>query len=531
MTDPNTPDDPDLRHGPDGPDFDDPLTADDIVNHPQDIPGGEARSGGDNQATRLVSLALAHYRLVQGEDSRMYVTEHDGPAVVRSLRGREGLRPKLSSLYFDIHHQAPGGAALTDALSVLEGMAERADREPVALRIAETGPQSIALDLATPDGRCVVVEPGGWRLADRSPVLFRRTSLTGALPVPGRAGSLDPLAELLNVDEARFRLIVAWLVAALMPGIPHPILALVGEQGTAKTTAARLVMSLVDASPAPVRTQPRDMRSWAAMAAASWIVLIDNVSSIPAWFSDTLCKAVTGDGIVERALHTDDDINIITFRRCIALTAIDAGRLAGDLAERLLTIELDVIPPERRRPDAEIAALYDTARPSLLGALLDLAAEVLAALPDVRLAELPRMADFARILGALDKVRGWSSLADYTAAAAAASQAVLDGDPVADAVLALIARQPVWSGTAGELLARLSPEHRPQGWPRTPQAISGALKRMAPALRASGGLTVEFPPRGQSRIITLRAADPALVNSAKSSSRSSRPSREAGDQA
>jgi hypothetical protein len=526
MTDPS----PNPGQGPDDPDLEDPLTADDIVNHPQDIPpAGDGR--GDSQATRLVSLALARYRLVQGDDGRLYVAEHDGPAVVRSLRGKEGLRSKLSSLYFDVHHQAPGGAALTDALAVLEGRAESAERETVALRIADGGPGSVVLDLAGMDGRCVVVDTGGWRVVERAPVLFRRTPLTGPLPVPERGGSLAPLAELLNVDEARFRLIVGWLVSALFPGIPHPILALVGEQGTAKTTAGRLVMSLVDSSPAAVRTPPKEMRSWAAMAAASWVVFIDNVSLIPAWFSDTLCKAVTGDGIVERALHTDDDINIITFRRCVVLTSIDAGRLAGDLAERLLTIELDVIPPSRRRPDAEIVAQYEAARPIVLGALLDLTAEVLAVLPSVRLDELPRMADFARILGALDRIRGWTTLADYNAAAAEASQAVLDGDPVADAVLGLMGRQSVWSGTASELLTRIMPEHRPQGWPRTPQAVSGALKRLAPALRASGGLTVEFPPRGQSRIITLRAGSPRPVNGGNSSSRSSRSSRDGGDQA
>ena len=141
----------------------------------------------------------------------------------------------------------------------------------------------------------------------------------------------------------------------LIPDIPHPILALIGEQGTAKTTAARLVVSLVDPSPAPLRTaaQARCARGRRG-GSASWIVALDNVSSIPAWFSDTLCKAVTGDGIVERALYTDDDINVITFRRCIALTTIDAGRLAGDLAERLLTVELARIPhraPATRRRD------------------------------------------------------------------------------------------------------------------------------------------------------------------------------------
>jgi hypothetical protein len=449
MTDETPTPDHEPGHGPDDPDLDDPLTAEDIVNERPTSPSGDTRSG-DTQAARIVSLALARYRLLQGDDGRLYAAAHDGPSLACNLRGRDGLRARLADLYYDLHGQVPSGSALTDALAVLEARAARSDREPVSLRVAGAGPAAVALDLGTADGRCVLVDGTGWRIAERAPVLLRRSALTAPLPLPVPGGSLDSLAELLNVDESRFRLVVAWLVGTLLPAIPHPILAVVGEQGTAKTTAARLVVSLVDPSPAPLRTPPREMRSWAAAATASWIVALDNVSTIAPWFSDTLCKAVTGDGIVERALNTDDDLNILAFRRCIALTAIDAGRLAGDLAERLLTVELDVIPPGRRRPDAEIAARYADVHPGVLGALLDLTAQALAVLPTVRLDELPRMADFARLLGALDRVRGWSTLADYTQAAHQASQAVLDGDPIAEAVLGLVGQRGVWTGTASD---------------------------------------------------------------------------------
>ena len=391
------PDEP--GHGPDDPDFDDPLTPEDILAR-----AASKTEGSDSQASRLVALANARYRLLRGDDGRPYATERAGPAVVYGLRGREALRKRLAGQFFDTYASTPGGSALTDALTVLEGMADRADPEPVGLRVAPAGEGTVALDLAGEDGRCVVLDAGGWQLRDRSPVLFRRSALTAPLPEPERGGSLDELRRLLNVDEERFRLVVAWLVAALVPDIPHPILALTGEQGTAKSTAARLVVSLIDPSPAPLRTAPHEMRSWAAAASASWIVALDNVSSIQPWFSDTLCKAVTGDGIVERALFTDDDISVISFRRCIALTTIDAGRLAGDLAERLLAVELARIPTDRRRPDAEINTAYGAARPRILGALLDLTVEALAALPVVQLDELPRMADFARILAALDRV-------------------------------------------------------------------------------------------------------------------------------
>jgi hypothetical protein len=504
MTTDSTPEEP--GHGPDDPDLDDPLTPDDIVRHPQDIrPPSDGRGGGDSQATRLVALAHAQFRLVRGEDGRPYAVEHDGLPIAYGLRGRDGLRGRLAELYSDLYQATPSGAALSDALVVLESRAMRRDPEPVALRVAPVGPSSVALDLATSDGRCVLIDAGGWRIVQRSPMLFRRSALTGPLSEPTRGGSLDALAELLNVDAGGFRLIVAWLVAAMMPDIAHPILALVGEQGTAKSTAARLVVSLVDASPAPLRTPPRELRSWAASAQASWVVAFDNVSSIPDWLSDTLCKAVTGDGIVERTLHTDDDINILTFRRCIALTSIDAGRLAGDLAERLLTVELARIPRHKRRTDTVIAEQYARARPAILGALLDLTARVLATLPDVELDELPRMADFARILGALDRTQGWTTLADYGEAAAEANRAVLESSPVAQAVIALVGRGGAWHGTPGELLDRLTPEPRPRDWPHTARGLSGQLARLAPALE-DNGITIERPPtRGAQRTITLRA--------------------------
>lgn len=64
-----------------------------------------------------------------------------------------------------------------------------AEREPVALRIGrDHGP--IVVDVGGPSGRCVIVSPSGWTVEEGSPVLFRRSELTGALPVPERGGSL-----------------------------------------------------------------------------------------------------------------------------------------------------------------------------------------------------------------------------------------------------------------------------------------------------------------------------------------------------
>jgi hypothetical protein len=473
----------------------------------REITGDLESDGKPSQATRLVELARRSYRTLLGTDGKCYAVPLEGAPIALPMRGENGLRTRLARAYFDEHKAAAGASAIADALTVLEGQAADTDPEPVALRIAEHD-GSLVLDLGTTDGRAVVVRPDGWEIVDTSPVLFRRTRLTSALPTPQRTAPGEPdgfaqLHALLNVSQSGFRLLVAWLVAALFPEIAHPILSLYGEQGTAKSTTGRLMVTLVDPSPAPLRAAPRDLRTWHVQAAASWTVMLDNVSTIPQWFSDTLCKAVTGDGVVERQLYSDDDVNVLSFRRVIGMTTIDAGALKGDLGERMLMVELDPIPPEARRTDDELQAAFEKAAPAVLGAVLDLTAQVLAALPAVAVAELPRLADFAKILAAVDQVRGWSTFADFTELAKEITEAVIEADPFADAVRALIHSQRQWSGTAGRLLEILpAPDGLAKTWPKTARGVSGNLRRVAPALRKHG-IGLEFS-KSSDRLIHLR---------------------------
>ena len=79
-------------------------------------------------------------------------------------------------------------------------------------------------------------------------------------------------------------------------------------------------------------------------------------------------------------LHSDDDIGVYSFQRVIALTTIAIRHdVAGDLADRILLVEPEVI--DKRRTEADVAAARAAALPGALGAVLDLVAGVLAELP------------------------------------------------------------------------------------------------------------------------------------------------------
>jgi hypothetical protein len=486
---------------------------------------------GPSQASQLVSLARAGYDLVMSEDGRPYGVRRRGPNIALPLRGKAGLRAQLARQYTDASGgQVPSQSALTDAMTVLEGMAAATDPVPVHLRVAG-GADQVVLDLGTADGRCVIVTPAGWSVHSRSPVLFRRSGAMSPMPEPahgdGDGDGLAQLRALVNMDGPTFHQLVAWLVAAWIPHIPHPVLTFKGEQGTGKSKTAQMVINLVDPSAATKRSQPRDVKTWATQAFNSWALCLDNVSTIAPWLSDTLCKAVTGDGIIDRALYTDDDVVVLSFRRVLAMTTIDAGALAGDLAERIYMLDLRLISEDQRRTEQELDQHFEADRPAILAALLDLLAKVLDRLPSIHLDRMPRMADFARVLATIDAVQGegWNTLKTYITSADNVAADALEGDPFGSAVVAFLQQHRQWTGTAAQLLEQVPPPdgYHPK-WPKDATRASGRLKRLAPILRSVGVMfddTTRSQDHHRHRLISLKTRPENGCNAASTASTAS----------
>jgi hypothetical protein len=133
-------------------------------------------------------------------------------------------------------------------------------------------------------------------------------------------------------------------------------------------------------------------------------------------------------------------------------------------------------------------AQWSAAHPRLLGAVLDLAAKVMARLPAVELARKPRMADYARILAAVDAELGTSALERYAQQAADLAAEGLSGDSFASRIQSVIGDS--FEGTAADLLAEVKPGDPewkpPKDWPGSARAVTGKLRRLAPAFRKTG---------------------------------------------
>ena len=491
---------------------------------PQQRGGGGGRQ--ESQADQLIRMADAMYDFGISDGGDLYAVPQEGPRIARLLRGgRISLRAELARMYYGLHNKAASSSALADAMLAIEGRAQAEDPVPLHLRVAPLGKRAedgFVLDLGRADGQVVTVTARGWSVgpARRGQPLFRRSQLTQPLPIPQTGGSLLELRKLLNVTDDSWDLLVSWLVAGLMPDIPHPLLFLSGEQGTAKSTATKMLVKLLDPSAAPARSTPKEPDDWATAAVGSWVVGLDNLSRIPEWLSDAMCRAATGDANVKRTLYSDSDVTVQEFRRVLIVNGIDVGALRGDLADRMIPVHLHRIT--QRRTETALWEAYDEAQPRILGALLNLVVRALGALSGVReQAErgeipLPRMADYGLVMAALDKVSGkeTSILQQYLQERTELAEEVVESDQVAMRLMQFIKEEPPvmatgvheWEGTPAELLEKLTgalPGMVPEGWPRLPNALSRRINRAASDLDKLG-LDITKVKSGSVRSLVIR---------------------------
>lgn len=439
--------------------------------------------------------------------------------------GSNGFKDWLAWRAYEATGAVPANDAIEGVLRIARARALRGLCHRTWRRVAEYEGR-IYLDLGCPKWRAVEIDRTGWRIVDAAPVKFLRARGMLALPEPEAGETIELLREFVNVEsDADFRIFVAALAAALRPSGPFPILTLTGQAGSSKSTLAKVFGLLVDPRIPLSSGAPRDERDLFVSASNSWLLSYTNLSSVPQWFSDALCRLADGEGFKTRQLHSDRDETILAGARPIVINGIGNLAKQPDLADRTLPLIPPPIPDDQRREEREFWAVFERARPAILGALCDIVAGGLRRLPEVKLDRLPRRADFARWGAAC--APGWGSdaaefLRDYEenrsdAMAAAAEASLLL--PVIEAVLCRAGLDLAgFDGTATELLKRLDDvcgeSERKQRWyPKTASQLGSKLTEIAPLLRPRG---IEFQRykvgRGRDRHIVLRCVSQTVYD-------------------
>src|SRR5262249_47988274 len=242
------------------------------------------------QADILINVAKEGAPLFHTPDGIGYadieVNGHRETWPIRSQSFKRWLRRR----FYEATGGAPNSEALQTATGLLESMAMfDGDERAVHLRVAADR-NVLYIDLTNNEWQVIELDATGWRVINRPPVRFRRAAGMLALPQPERGGSIEALRKFLNVKDNDFVLAVAWLLAALRNAGPYPVLAVSGEQGSAKSTGSKILRALVDPNTAPLRALAREDRDLFIAATNGHALAFDNISRLPTWISDTLCR-------------------------------------------------------------------------------------------------------------------------------------------------------------------------------------------------------------------------------------------------
>lgn len=473
-------------------------------------------------ADQILELASNIYDFRQSECGDTYVIDRE-TRVAEPLARRGSFRQRISNLARERFGLIPRGAALGEALETMLGITQQYPPVNVHLRIAAT-PYGIWLDMANDSGTIIKISNGTWRVCNAREwgvPIFRRTNLR-PMVTPNKVDDwrvpMDDLRRLFRLPEPEFRLVLGWVVYGLTTeDRPFPILLLQAEQGSGKSTIEKNIVRLVSPDMDETgRLLPPNDDELGVQAYNHRVMVFDNISKIPPAKSDALCKVSTGGTFSKRKLYTDAEEVHFEALRPMVISTINLGTLPPDLNERIVRINLRRIEAGERRTETAVQNDWDNRFADMFGSALTLAAKIRQRIDaGFSTSDLPRMADYGKVLAAIDLEFGDGSIGLDAYRQQQASMAIenIADEPVWLALSLLEASfKAPFRGSSAELLRMLQGAFHGglQTWKKPPESaadLTRAIDSIAPALRKAGWVVEYRTGTGRnsgSRIWTLQ---------------------------
>lgn len=465
------------------------ITSEEVTQQAKII--AENVSGGESQASQIAATVLSQFELVHDKNKDVFAVSKSSGEVY-AIQSR-AFKDNIVSRFYSEKRMAVRDQSLREALITITGIGRcNGPLKEINTRHAKHDGNYI-LDLCI-DGssRAVEISPGEWRIIEKPATLFIRPQSMQPLPTPVSSNALNSLFEICNIPESHRILTIAWLIECMRPETPYPILELIGEQGSAKSTTQKNLRRLIDPNACDLRAAPKCVDDIFVSAGSSGIVSYENISHLNPAMQDAFCVLSTGGGYAKRKLYSDADEAIINVKRPLIINSISAVITQQDAVDRAITIDLPVI--EKRVEISSIQKDFEKNHSIILGCLLDIFATALIHLPSVSIPakKCPRLIEFARLGIAVEKVlhaEPGEFLRQFNASRQESIARTLDASPVATAIQEILELEPC--GITGPLkkIMSLSEKYRHNSfdaWPRTPKGFGDALRRAAPALRQVG---------------------------------------------
>jgi hypothetical protein len=413
----------------------------------------------------------------------------------------------LSRLYYEEECRVANAEALTNAIHVLQAKAEHEGQTiHLSLRVAWHG-GDIYYDMTNEKWQCIKISKGHWQPLQSNeipvPMFMRYNQTTQVHPNQNyEKDIMDKFLQMLtNVKDDKNKLLLkVYIVSLFVPDIPHVMLILHGQMGSAKSTLQTLIKLLVDPAKPKLLTIYNDVKEFIQQLAHTHVAYYDNLKRTPLWLSDESCKAVTGVGSTKRKLYSDDDDIVYEYKRCLGFNGLNVALTEPDALDRSMMIELDRIKKENERAEEEIMSEFEKLRPGLLGYICDILASALEIKPTLKLRDLPRMADFAIWSEAIARAMGYKDLEfliAYYENIGKQNVEAIQNHPLGQVIVRYIAEHQICEGSPSEVLEiletfaiqnKIKTDHRL--WPKAANSFTRRLNQISSNLLEGPGIDV-----------------------------------------
>ena len=472
-------------------------------------------------------LELSGNELFRDSFGKSYVKlKRDDHTELWPCQGGE-IRREIGLFWYDRAGEPAGGEDVTSITNTLDAKAQRDGKLiNVDLRVAKNAiddVNAIFYDLADTKWQCIVITKDSWSIKPHTGVYFQRYKHTQEQVVPVPGGDIRELFKFVNIKKPDEQLLLlCHLVSCFIPDIAHPILGLNGHKGSSKSTIMRMLKTIIDPSPLFASSFPKEQNELVITFSQNWTTAFDNVSEIPDWLSDILCKVCTGDAFSKRKLYTDEDAHIVSYQRCVLLNGINNPVNKPDLLDRMIILWIESISKEERKPLTELWKEFLKALPNILGGVFDALARAFALKDTVNRDNLSRLADFDLWSRAIAKALGYTEQ-DFIRAISANTETQND-EAIRQSPIALLLlnwaettdQSATLENTATELLKWLlvradtsGINTRSREWPKSGAALSRKINEIAPNLLEHG---IKILRTGDNRKILIQKVPKNGVN-------------------
>jgi hypothetical protein len=318
-----------------------------------------------------------------------------------------------------------------------------------------------AIYLSSGDGRAVKITPGDVQLVDNGAdgVLFAagNTLAPWTLAEPQDPFGTCSLFSRANCAASHgLDLLRLWILSLPTNPASKPPLCLAGDIGSGKTRLAKGIAELFGLPFVANKAEDFGEDSFWASLDAGGLFTLDNCDSKNKWLADAVASAATDGCSQRRKLYTDAERVTLRARAWLALTTANPT-FASDsgLADRLLLVRMN-----RRTDETSDASLSDEIRKHRNAGLSFIARTLATALADTQRTPAglnQRHPDFAAFAVRIGRAIGREAETIHALKSAEQDKSLfcLENDSIATALLAALASGETFTGTAGELRAKL----------------------------------------------------------------------------